>query len=146
MDLKLGTVGALSLVMLVLCFAICTRIPNYIGQYDTKMKSFASMENMALEIYRMPKNAPKDSILNEIKNRGIYYWKENIVLVNGLDTLQLPDKLHKQDKMLLNYCNLRIKSYNLIYKAVKEDTDKYKDSIAACNKDIQAVIDSLKGK
>jgi rhomboid protease GluP len=146
MDLKLGTVVALSLVMLVLCFAICTRIPNYIGQYDTKMKSFASMENMALEIYRMPKNAPKDSILNEIKNRGIYYWKENIVLVNGLDTLQLPDKLHKQDKMLLNYCNLRIKSYNLIYKAVKEDTDKYKDSIAACNKDIQAVIDSLKGK
>jgi rhomboid protease GluP len=48
--------------------------------------------------------------------------------------------------MLLNYCNLRIKSYNLIYRAVKEDTDKYKDSIATYNKNIQAVIDSLKGK
>jgi len=146
MDLKLGIVSALSIFVLIACFTVVSRIPDNLGQYDKKMKTFASMESMALEVYQMPKNTPRDTLLMEIKDRGLYYWNQDIELINGLDKLDLPDILHKRDKMLVNYCNLRIKSYNLIYKAIDENSGNYKDSIEFYNKNIQGLIDSLKGK
>lgn len=146
MNLKLGVIGVMSVIILVACSFVYKKTPNDIGVYDTKMKSFVSMESMALEIYRMPKTTPKDSLLYEIKDRGIYYWNKNIELINELDKLNLPDVIHRRDKQLLNYCHLRLKSYNLIYKAVNEGTEKYKDSINMNDQIIQAVIDSLKGK
>jgi rhomboid protease GluP len=146
MDLKLGTIGALSVIIIAVCFFVCSQTPNYIRQYDAKMKTFISMESMALEIYNMPKNTSRDSLLHEIKDRGIYYWNQNIELLNNVDNLHLPDMLHERNKALIHYCELRIKSYNLIYKAIYENTSKYKDSIGVCNGHIQAIIDSLKGK
>lgn len=145
-ELKMGSIAGIALVTLVGCFLACKNIPNTLGEYYAKMKSFVAMENMALEIYRMPKTSPRDSLLAEIKDRGLYYWNENIKLLNELDRIKLPEEVHQRDKALKNYCELRIKSYNLIYKAINEDSDKYKDSIEVYNKQIQAVIDSLKGK
>ncbi|BAU53443.1 rhomboid family intramembrane serine protease [Mucilaginibacter gotjawali] len=146
MDLKLGIISAVLIVVLLACFTVGRRIPNNLGQYDEKMKNFASMESMALEVYQMPKNTPKDTLLKEIKDRGLYYWNQDIELINSIDKLDLPDALHKRDKILVNYCNLRIKSYNLIYKAINENSNSYKDSIEFYNKDIGELIDSLKGK
>ena len=145
-DIKLGTIAALSVLVIFGCVTTYERIPNDIGQYDKKMRAFTSMERMALEIYNIPKTAPKDSTLGEIKGRGIYYWNQNIELLNGLEKLTIPESLHEQDRKLIHYCELRLKSYNLIYKAVDEGTDKYKDSIAIYNKDIEAIINDIKGK
>jgi rhomboid protease GluP len=146
MDIKIGSIGLLSVLIIGSCAFVCARVPNYIGQYEAKMKPFVSMENMALEIYNMPKNTSRDSLLHEIKDRGIYYWNQNIELINDADKLELPDRIHERDKKLIRYCSLRINSYNLLYKAINEDTPKYKDSIAGYNKTIQALIDSLKGE
>jgi len=146
MDIKLGTISALSVSIIFICFMVYEKMPNDIGQYDTKMRTFASMERMALEVYNIPKTASKDSTLNEIKGRGIYYWNQNIDLLNGLEKLTLPEALHEQDRKLIHYCELRLKSYNLIYKSVDEGTDKYKDSLAIYNKDIEAIVNDLKGK
>jgi rhomboid protease GluP len=145
-DIKLGSIAAISAATLFICFMFYRRIPNTMGEYEAKMKTFAAMESMALEVYRMPKSTPRDSLLLEMKDRGLYYWNQNIELLNGLEKQNLPDGLHERDKMLLDYCKLRIKSYNLIYKAIDENTSKYKDSIEFYNKAIQAAIDSLKGK
>jgi len=144
MDIKLGTIGALSVVIISICSLVYWKMPNDIGQYDSKIKTFASNESMALELYSMPKNTPKEKLLSEIQDRGIYYWNENIELIKSLEKLKIPDQLHSRDKLLINYCNLRLKSYDLIYKAINENTEKYKDSILSYNKNIQAVIDSLK--
>lgn len=144
MYIKMRSVALLSVFILFACFVICKITPDYIGQYNAKMKTFATTESMALEIYRMPKNARKDSILYEIKDRGIYYWNEDLDLLRDMDRMTLPDELHERNKALIRYCKLRVKSYNLIYKAVNEDTDRYKDSIQFYNDKIQAMIDSLK--
>ena len=146
MDLKLGITSALSIFVLIGCFTVCSRIPNNLGQYDEKMKNFAAIENRALRVYQMPKNTPKDTLLREIKSGGLYYWNQDIELINDLDKLDLPDEIHKRDKMLVDYCTLRIRSYNLIYKAIDENSNNYKDSIEFYNKNIQGLIDSLKGK
>ncbi|MDB5122762.1 MAG: gluP [Mucilaginibacter sp.] len=163
-NLKLGSIGSTAFVILVSCCFVFKSIPNNnvnndaetkpavgvenkaFSEYDAKIKSFIAMERMALEVYRLPKTTPKDTLLYEIKDRGIYYWNMNIELLHEIDKLQVPDAVHKRDKMLLNYCDLRLRSYNLIYKAVYEETDKYKDSIDMYDKHIKAVIDSLKGK
>ncbi|MGZ3871927.1 MAG: rhomboid family intramembrane serine protease [Mucilaginibacter sp.] len=144
MDLKLGSIGLLSIFIIASCYFVLLQIPNYIGQYKAKMKTFSAMESMALEVYSMPKNTSRDSLLHEIKDRGIYYWNQDIDLLNDVENLKLSDQLHQRDRSLIRYCNLRIKVYNLIYKAIDENTPKYNDSIAGYNKTIVALIDSLK--
>ena len=146
MDLKVGSVAGISIAVCIVCFVLCSRIPNNIAAYDEKMKTFASMESMALEVYRMPKTTPKDSLLMEIKDRGLYYWNEDITLLRDIDKLDLPDMLHQRDAALIRYCKLRIKSYDLFYKAIDENSHNYKDSIDFYNKRVQAMIDSLQGK
>ncbi|MCO5950153.1 rhomboid family intramembrane serine protease [Mucilaginibacter flavidus] len=145
-DLKFGSVAGVALAVLVGSFIVCTRVPNTMAKYEAKMRAFVSMENMALEVYHMPKTTSRDSLKMEIKDRGLYYWNEMIKMLNELDRQELPDELHARNRSLIYYCELRIKSYNYIYKAVDEDTDKYKDSIQAYNEKIQSVINGLKGK
>ena len=105
------------------------------------------MEAAALDVYNMPKTTPKDSLLAGIKDKGIYNWNQSIKLLDQVDKLNLPDAIYERDKKLHNYCVLRIKSYNLLYKTVREgNEDKYRDSMIVYNNQIKAVIDSLKGK
>jgi len=146
MDLKLGTIGVIALAVIFGCFSVCKSVPNTMANYEAKMRTFESMENMALEVYHMPKTAPKDSILVEIKDHGLYYWHEMIKLLNDLDRQKLPEQIHARNKLMINYCELRIKSYDVLYKAVEENTDKYTDSIKNYNEQIQAAINELKGK
>ena len=125
-------------------FFVYTRIPNDIIEYQTKMDAFVANESMALEVYGMPPNTPEEDVLSEIKNRGIYYWQENINLITNLDKLNLPVQIHDRNKILLHYCDLRIKSYDLLYKTISQKTKEYRVDIEAYNKEIMIIIDSLK--
>lgn len=146
MDLKLGSIAAITLAVIFGCFTVVKGVPNTMADYDAKMRTFESMENMALEVYHMPKTTPRDSIMTEIKDHGLYYWREMIKMLYKLDTQKLPKQLHDHNKALINYCELRIKSYNFIYKAVEENSDNYQDSINFYNKKIEDAINELKGK
>jgi len=44
-------------------------------------------------------------------------------------------------KKLKEYCNLRIKSYKLTYKFIKEDTDEYTEELDQINIEITRIID-----
>jgi rhomboid protease GluP len=78
------------LALLISSFTVYKALPNDIGKYDEKMKEFASMESMALEVYNLPEGTPNDKILSEIKDRGLYYWNENIKLIDSFEDLDLP--------------------------------------------------------
>lgn len=145
-SLKYSTIGMLTVLILSASFFIYTKIPNDIGKYDEKMKSFDSMEAMALEIYNLPRNTPREKLLSEIRGGGLYYWNESIRLLNDVEKLNLPAELHDRNKKLIEYCNLRIKSYELIYKAVDENTDQYKDQIENYNMQIEEAIHRLNEK
>jgi rhomboid protease GluP len=143
--LKFGTIALLSILILVSSFVVYKRLPNDIGTYDTKIKEFVSMEAMALEVYNMPPNTPNDKILYGIKDRGIYYWNENIKLLDSFKDLDLPIEIRTKNRLLKEYCELRIKSYELLYKAISEDTDQYKPQIEEYNKQIAAKMKELGG-
>ncbi len=143
--LKLSTIGLLAVLTLTSSFAVYNIIPNDLGEYDTQMKEFMYMEKMALAVYNQPENTPKEEILNEIKDRGIYYWKENIKLIDSFKDLDLPLEFRTRNSHLKEYCELRIKSYELLYRAISEDTDKYKSQIEDYNKQIEGKIKELGG-
>jgi rhomboid protease GluP len=144
--IKFSTIGALTLALLISSFTVYKALPNDIGKYDEKMKEFASMELMALEVYNLPEGTPNDKILSEIKDRGIYYWNENIKLIDSFDDLDLPLPFRTRNDKLKEYCELRIKSYELFYKAIDEDTDKYQNEIEEYDKKIESIILELTGE
>jgi rhomboid protease GluP len=145
-NLKFVTIGFLSILILVPSFVVYKKLPNDIGTYDTKIKEFVSMEAMALEVYNLPTNTPNDEILYGIKDRGIYYWNENIKLIDSFKDLDLPLEIRARNILLKEYCELRIKSYELLYKAISEDTDQYKSQIVDYEKKINAIINELGGE
>jgi rhomboid protease GluP len=144
--IKFSTIGALTVVLLISSFTVYKSLPNDIGKYDEKMKEFVSMESMALEVYNLPEGTPNEKILSEIKDRGLYYWNENIKLIDGFKDLDLPLPIREKNTKLKEYCELRIKSYELIYKAIDEDTDKYQNEINEYNQKIETIISELTGK
>lgn len=118
-------------------------IPNVVGIYEAKMKDFAIKESMALEVMSMPKDTTKELLLSELKDRGLYYWQENISLLNAVDSLPLPDVYKERDATLKQYCELRIKSYNLYYKQIEGKQPVSQSTIDSLNKEITDIIDGL---
>lgn len=144
-NLKFGTVGLLSILIIALSGVVYKNQTNDIGTYEAKMKEFFSMESMALEVYSLPKDTPQDQILKEIKNRGLYYWKENIKLLDSFKEMNLPLEIIDRNQLLHEYCELRVKSYELIYASISEGTESYREQIEDYNKQIEAKIKELGG-
>lgn len=84
-------------------------------------------------------------MLAEINN-GNNYWKASIALLSDLEKLKLPEVIHDRNKKLIDYCNLRIKVYKLMYKGTEENSSAYNDSIAVFNNEIEAIIKGLSEK
>ncbi len=141
--LKLSTIAVLSIAILGFSSFIYKTLPNDIGTYDEKMKDFAFMESKALEVYKLPGGAPKDTFLFYIKDRGIYYWNKNIILLDSINKFNIPDEMHKRNNKIRMYCELRLKSFELLYKAVNENTGIYKDSLVSYNNQIKTIMDDL---
>ena len=141
--LKYTTIALLAVLILVSSFGVYRKIPNDIGTYDTKIKEFVSMEAMALEVFNLPQNTPNEKVLTTIKDKGIYYWNENIKLIESFNDLDLPLEIRTRNGILKEYCELRIKSYELIYKSISEDTEQYKEQIESYNKQIEKKISEL---
>ena len=65
-------------------------------------------------------------------------------MIAGLNKMNLPKGIHTRNKMLLEYCDLRIESLELIYKSISENTGNYNDQIKKYSIQITSILDSLK--
>jgi rhomboid protease GluP len=141
--LKYITLAMITLAVFSYSFFIYHRTPNDIGMYDEKLNQFISFESMALEFYNKDRSSPKEELLKEIKDHGIYYWKEGMKVISEADKLSIPEVLHAKNKKLIQYCDLRIKCYELLYKAIAENTENYKSEIENYNKQIEDIVREL---
>ena len=83
-------------------------------------------------------------MLNELSTIGLYYWKENLVLLHGIDTLDgMTEEILEQNQLLIEYCSLRLESYEFLYKAIDENTDAYDQQIESKNERIMEIIDAI---
>lgn len=88
------------------------------------MQLFVKLEEMALGLYRLPETSTDEQIIDEIQNNGIKNWEESFKLMEKAETYELPDALLLRNQRLKEYCQLRIKSYNTIQKAIlRKQTD-----------------------
>ena len=142
-NLKFSTIWISAFIILTTSFIVYKNLPKDIVKYDEKMKTFISTEAMALEVLRLPQNTPKADLLYNLNERGIYYWNENIQLIDEVEKFDLPTEIHVKNSKLKRYCKLRIKSYELIYKSVDEETDIYNTQVENYNKQIETLIKEL---
>ncbi|MDZ4716783.1 MAG: rhomboid family intramembrane serine protease [Cytophagales bacterium] len=145
LNLKYFTVALMTFLVVSTSFLVYNQTPNDIGQYDEQMKKFISFESMALEVYHKDGTTSDEELMEEIKDRGIYYWMESIKVINEADKLNLPEELHLKNQKLIEYCQIRIESYQLLYKAIEEDTDQYQSAIQDYDNRIESIIRELGG-
>jgi rhomboid protease GluP len=137
-------IGVFSILVIAIAFILIKTLPNDMGVYQEKMKTFATLEDKALEVFNLPEGTSKEKIMAEIKDPGIRNWNECGQLLTDISALKLTPEIHERNEKIMHYVELRVASYNLMYKAMEEDTRQYQDSIDYYNKEIQAEINSLK--
>lgn len=133
----------MGLLVLTGSFVVYKRIPNDYGVYDRKFAVFTALEAKALAVYKLPKDAPKEQLLKGLKEDGRDNWQKSLNIIKELDELNLPEVFHERNVMLKKYCELRIKSYDLAYKAIAKNTEKYKDEMLGYNVEIQNLLNEL---
>jgi rhomboid protease GluP len=141
--LKPITIGILTIVFSIGSFGIVKNISSDIGKYDEDMQLFVQLEQKALGLFRLPQTSTDEQILFEIENNGIKNWEESLKLIEKVDAYDLPDALHLRNARLKEYCQLRIKSYKTIQKAITEGTNKYDNEINVFNIEIEKIITEL---
>jgi heme-degrading monooxygenase HmoA len=102
-------------VVIIISWIGLSSIPNNVKYYVDQMKIFSIRENEALAAYNnLSLDGPKEDILYDINERGIYYWEENVNLLNNLEKVSLPDAIEERNKQLKKYCNLRNKNFSYL--------------------------------
>lgn len=121
-------------------------ISNDIGVYQTEMKRFAKLEEEALSVFQLPPNTTKDDYLNAIEDEGIPKWDEILKLLDKTDKLDLPSEYHDRDKLLRSYCELRIRSYEIMTELAEDSTAPVQPELDNINQEIEKVIRRISGK
>jgi hypothetical protein len=113
-------------------------------KYDQLLLEFQKNEEKALSIFDLPDTVSPERIQYLILNEGIPLWHRNIELLNEMDGIDgLITDLKVQNSILREYCELRISSYELIHKAITEDTKAYDQEIDLIIKKIDEVLARL---
>jgi len=140
--LDYGMAGLLTTTVLAYCITICISLIDDSTKYYSEMEKFGKMEEEALAFYKLPEGTEKTAYLKSLNN-GMDILKQSITLFDEIAKMDLPDQMKDRNKLLKNYCNLRIKTYKTIYKAIDEGTDKYNQEIEEYNQKIEQSIKDI---
>lgn len=131
-------------VTILFAIIICTFIPNNMGIYDQRLQNdFVKMEEKALSFYQLPENAPVEQQLTLIKDTGLFYWNKNKELLVELGQMELPEPVLERNNKLIEYCDLRMKFYELLYKSISENSRDYDTLLTNYDNQINKIINSL---
>jgi len=142
--LKLATVSLLTLLFLTASTLVVKNIPNDLAVYQKKMVEFDKMESIALAFFNLPKNTPKEEMIQYVNEKGKLSWKKNIEIIESAKTLDLPEDIIQRNVLLLEYCELRLKSFDLISKYLEEEDLKYLPMINQLNLDIDEKVIAIR--
>lgn len=144
--LSYATIGLVSVIIFMASFSAYKTLPNNVGKYDNQMAAFGAMEEKALAVFSLPQNIPVDSVLVALKDNGIDNWKKMISLLDSFKDLDLPLSIKTRNRLLKEYCELRLQSFELYYKAYSKNTNQYSAEIDAYNKKIEDKLKELSGE
>ena len=112
--------------------------------YNSEISKFENNDLEAMKLFDMLDSASKDEIAYFIEQTGIPKWKENIEIIDKISGIEnISAKYQKQNQLLLEYCKLRIEAYELISKAILNETSEYDEEIIKRHTRIDEIIDKL---
>lgn len=110
-------------------------------KYDNGIAEFNKNEEKALQLFSIIENNNADEVISHIENVGLPAWKQNLIIIDNLDKIEgLDEQLKKQNETLRQYSKVRIEAFELIKKAVTENTNSYDGQIEELNKQIEEVL------
>ena len=144
---KAAGIGFVSLIILAIGIFgyayIESNNPAY-EVYDTEIAKFSKNEAESLTFYDNIDFKNSTSLINELDNKVIPKWENNIKIIKKLNSIEgLPSDLINQNITLLEYSELRLEAFLLIKKAISEDTDKYDNQLTLLNLRIDNVLKKL---
>ena len=148
--------GVISFLGIACSFLVLQKIPNPIEQYkneygeemnyfdlyEIKMKDFELNENLALEIQNQNASS-KEEMINYIENHTLYYWTENLKIVNEIEKFSIPKEALEKNATVKKYVLLRIKQTKLFREKIKSDSDKFDKRIIEINQEIENLIETI---
>jgi rhomboid protease GluP len=142
--LKLAAIGALAVVMFLGSFVLLKNaIQRDFAHYQVEMQEFVRLEEKALGFYRLAPYATDEQIVAEIENNGIKNWEASMALLDRVDQYELPPGIHDHIHKMRLYCDLRLKCYDAISRAITEKTNKYDAAILNYNAAIEDILKEL---
>ncbi|MCB0476951.1 MAG: rhomboid family intramembrane serine protease [Crocinitomicaceae bacterium] len=141
--LKKSLLGS-SLLVLALSFWMYSTIQvGDIAKYDEAISQFIRLEEEALSVYRLPASATNEMYLTEIEKVGLPKWKECLEISANIEKMNLPDALKARNEILKKYVLLRIEVYELMYRAIDEDSEAYTDQIERKNQEMDVLLKEI---
>ncbi|PID90846.1 MAG: hypothetical protein CSA97_00735, partial [Bacteroidetes bacterium] len=136
-----ATLGGLALMLLALMVWVDQTLPGDEMEFNRKIERFMSLEEKALQALNMPEDTPDSVLLEMVQDPGLYCWEQGALLIDSMESLDLTEEQERTVRLLGKYCEQRIESYRLLYKAISEQTDKYNVELRSREAEIGAVIE-----
>jgi rhomboid protease GluP len=138
--LTLISVPVIAIICSVIIYSVLSKKDRV--TYQKRIVEFYNMENTALSVFKESDDQSEQVLRSGLK-KGIEYWKRSINLIATLDHLKLSEKLHRRNKKLIHYCQLRLQSYQLMDQNINLDGVNDTPQIEQINKQIKSTIDEL---
>src|SRR5690606_8238048 len=142
----LGICIITTLIILSIAFAFLYMQPvsEEYQQYDNEMESFYNNETKSLLFYDNLGVKNDRQLIRDLKSIAIPAWEENIEIIKKTNEIEnLPSELVLQNEILLEYSELRLKAFELFYKAFTENTSQYDDDLEKTHDKIEEVLNKL---
>ncbi len=109
-----------------------------------KLEQISANEEEALKVYQLnPQSSTKEALITALKDEGIYYWNQNLKLLEEIQQYELVAAHEKYVNKLYVYTRTRQETYILMMKAIGEGTDVYAPQIEMKNKSIEVLLKEL---
>lgn len=116
-------------------------------EYEDKLQQVSALETKALAFFSMPENTSNTDLLREINLNGIPSWEKSIALLSEADELDIPERDHRRNELLIEYCSIRILLYKSIAKSLETgDNVKYGPEIEKYNVESDSIVAKLNGE
>lgn len=118
----------LSLFVMVSAVAAMYYIPNHWKTYEQMMEKIGAREREAISVMEH-REASQKLFMKTIRKKGIANWYANIRDLDKMQTLSLPEHVHRRNELLRSYYTLRMRSYETVYNALNHPDRDYDDRL-----------------
>jgi rhomboid protease GluP len=145
---KVTRIGFLTMLImvsiLVVSFIFIESKSFDVTKYNKGIAEFTENENIALRIYDQLNNDDIERLPDIIQDNGIPSWLRNIEIISDLNAMDhLPEDLKIQNRILTDYCQLRIKALVLIRKAIIEKSSGYDTQLKLVHMEIEKKMEEM---